>query len=467
MPALRPSKTSREGETAVKDLNPASILWAHQLKRENGYLLSRMTDLESTHKKYDSRIKAAEAIAKDMKAATKETKQLSARMKAIETDNEGLLEVIGKLHEEKDELMEDARVKMTDAQQSISALQTQYKSIETKLQQATVNHQSVVEKLNELEVKVRNEGNTAQKLVKKNDPGDIKVLTSRLDAIESLRKDEMRKNQLLLDKVLELEKANAELQARSLERQKEVISLSGPCTKCIPPILPPSQNTTERFESSPTPETPPPWPSGETTLNDSFESRYGSSRPGPARRREPLDESPSVNAQFRKLARKIPSPSRNNTRVVETPLPSMTYTENQATPIPNAQMNRHESTGSSKYNGANARKKRKDAPSQDPRHSPGRSKKQKTVPDENRSTGAGSARQTIQIQRRMQSTKALQHTRNLPDLRAAQEPKTPLKGKKAKRRRREIVQPVDTETFARMHASSLLRTGLPSATLAL
>ncbi|KAK5172288.1 uncharacterized protein LTR77_003926 [Saxophila tyrrhenica] len=68
--------------------SPTSLLWAHQLKRENGHLLKRMQDLENSHQTHADRIKSAETAAKSI--ASGEITSLTQQVKTLQDKDSGL-----------------------------------------------------------------------------------------------------------------------------------------------------------------------------------------------------------------------------------------------------------------------------------------------------------------------------------------------------------------------------------------
>ncbi|KAF2187761.1 hypothetical protein K469DRAFT_748968 [Zopfia rhizophila CBS 207.26] len=312
---LNAQRDSTQLDDMAPPSDPASLLWAHQLKREHGHLLDRLKDLEATHESYDARIKATEAISEGMKAIVKNMRQMAMRITAIEEDNKDVKDWIKRLDGERQARMREDGEKVKKVQQWVTELETQHKSIEAKVQQASLSHRSIMEKIEMIESIIQKQGKSAEKLAKKNDPNHVKVLMLRLDAMDSRRNEELRKAQALQDRVASFERTCQAYNSKNNELQAEVARLNGILRMGKPQPLPSSEATTEWFQSSnPTnvqvPASPLPRP-----ICDKQQTSL-------------LEESPSFNAQQRKTARIIERPSQN-AQVVHTQIETQTQGQSQ------------------------------------------------------------------------------------------------------------------------------------------
>lgn len=87
---------SEQAIMAARPSSPTSLLWAHQLKREHGYLLKRMQEVEASNERQAKRIKKAETAATsgfnaDIAALAKQVKALDedhvrTRLSKLEDD---------------------------------------------------------------------------------------------------------------------------------------------------------------------------------------------------------------------------------------------------------------------------------------------------------------------------------------------------------------------------------------------
>lgn len=67
---------------------PADLLWRQRFQKQHAHLLERMNGLEEKDAVYDGRTKKAEQAAAACNGATKEIKELKARLKAFEEDEQ-------------------------------------------------------------------------------------------------------------------------------------------------------------------------------------------------------------------------------------------------------------------------------------------------------------------------------------------------------------------------------------------
>lgn len=211
-----PSRGSGQPDpVALSSSESASLLWAHQLKREHGFLLERMNRVESQHNayhaqhnSYEARIKVAEATAESMKRE--------------------LLIAIDEIDSERNEWTASTQVRIeklsTEVESArklpprLSALETQVGELETE---AASSHQVLVQKIWAVEAALQKTEVERQKVVKKSDSSDTTVLSHRLDAMEVRRKEDERKAAAMQDKMDMLERLchsynekNKDLQAR-------------------------------------------------------------------------------------------------------------------------------------------------------------------------------------------------------------------------------------------------------------
>lgn len=225
--------------------SPTSLLWAHQLKREHGHLLNRMKDLEKSHEAYESRIKATEVIADGMKNRASEIKEMVTRISAIEEDDKDVKEWVKKLDEERRVRMREDVERVKSLQQKLAALERQWQKSQLEAQKISSDHSMAITRIEELEHEIQRQGKSADKLSKKNDPADIKVLMRRLDAIESHRTGDSRIHRELLDKIADLEGANRQLVTKTESFRIEITRLNSEMRSRQMEVIPSSEATTE------------------------------------------------------------------------------------------------------------------------------------------------------------------------------------------------------------------------------
>lgn len=147
--------------------DPSGLLWGHQLKREHGFLLDRMKKVEAEHDSNAARLKIAEAAAESMQNK--------------------VIRAIDEVDEERKKWIDSAEVRLKELKEDmekVKKIQPRLAALETEVQQAAPNHQSALKKIETVEELARKEACSPKKLVKKNDPSDVRVLALRLDAME-------------------------------------------------------------------------------------------------------------------------------------------------------------------------------------------------------------------------------------------------------------------------------------------
>ncbi|KAF2203755.1 hypothetical protein GQ43DRAFT_242192 [Delitschia confertaspora ATCC 74209] len=360
MRANRTELLSAADDTPSKAKVQPSLLWANQLKREHGYLLGRMDDLETMHGGYGGRIKAIEFMVNDTKLAIKDMKQMAVRIKAIEEDVEDAKgQMLSSATETQKNMMEHAG-EIKKLRQKLSGLETRYGNIEEATERASYDYRSLMRKVQGLEDTMQKQGKSTEKLVKKDDVNNIKVVLMRLDAIESRmmrvdafhsQKNETREDtQLLFSRITNLERAVQESNVKNRLIREEIARLNTLLGSDEVPVQPSSGNTTKRFRSSAEPEVLVP--------------ASPLPRPVDERHREHIsDESPIVNAQLRKArsdTRALARPSQHDAQIVNSPVNSETQ-QGQTQKRPEAPQNK-QPPPENRLSLANAGRKRKMAP---------------------------------------------------------------------------------------------------------
>jgi chromosome segregation ATPase len=195
--------------------NPASLLWAQQLKRENGHLLARMDSLETEHRTYNARFKSAETAADIARATDQKVKELSSRVDAIRDDENKQKDLYGRIIGDNHAKMEKASETWRKTQQKVSTLDTQYRSMQADMQQTSSSHDSTSRSIEAIQVALRRLEGTANS-------SDDGALIRRLDTIESYRSKEAEEARRMRDKVTSLERTCQTIIARNSELQAEV-----------------------------------------------------------------------------------------------------------------------------------------------------------------------------------------------------------------------------------------------------
>ena len=183
--------------------SPTSLLWAHQLKREHEHLLDRVKDIAKSQKAHDVKVHAIGASDERIFA---QFEDMMTRIAAIEEGNQDVKELIEKLVGERPIKPGGGVENISRLADQIAALDSHTKKVGIGVQQTLSTYRIVIKKIEDLEAKVQKRERT--ETLRKNDPVDVTVLTRRLDAIESRRNDDAIRTKTLVGRMEALEQAS-------------------------------------------------------------------------------------------------------------------------------------------------------------------------------------------------------------------------------------------------------------------
>lgn len=232
---LKPLHAAREDSINMvqRPASPTSLLWAHQLKKEHAHLLERMKALEAMSKDVVARMEEAEATTAAARETVTRVADMAARIAAIEEDDNDVRQWITKLDEERQAQARKGDDKLQSLSRKIGLLDAEMKRREVEEKEAKRRDDEILKRLVQLEVAREADKKAADKLVRKNDPVN-KGLSRRLDAFESRRNEDDTKIAALLQKIKALESSNHELSTKTQQIQKKLESARTPRNH-IPP----------------------------------------------------------------------------------------------------------------------------------------------------------------------------------------------------------------------------------------
>jgi chromosome segregation ATPase len=202
--------------------NPASLLWAHQLKREHGYLLVRLSKVETEHGTFDERIRTAERVTESVKTSVEE---LSRLVKDNEEADDARLEWATKSLDVQRRMLADIE-RIETSQAKTPQLEAKVYGLQNQLQQALSDHRSILQKLRALEAEMQARKGEMESLAHKNGLSDTRLLMLRLDALELNRKDNERRTEQMQSKIASLEEQCQAANARNTELESRLEALS-------------------------------------------------------------------------------------------------------------------------------------------------------------------------------------------------------------------------------------------------
>lgn len=208
---------------STKPSSPTSLLWAHQLKREHGYLLKRMQDLEATTEQQQKRIKSAESAAKS--GANADVTALTKQIKALE--DSGLARRVSKLEGRMKEKTEEFEVQAANLSEQVSALQKVSEAREEEKAKAFPKEKALLKWIGEVKDELKTYEQRLGVVGRKVDEVRLDDIRTQLDGLTEQVEREGGRMKRLEESVMALEGVNGELRKRNGELVAEVQKAKG------------------------------------------------------------------------------------------------------------------------------------------------------------------------------------------------------------------------------------------------
>lgn len=201
--------------------SPTSLLWAHQLKREHGYLLERITKLEGTSDVHDSRLDAVANIASA--AQSEDVEKLAKRVEAIEDDGVG--KRVAKVERDVKERLETVQAETEALVLQIAALEGDSRTKDEERKKASSKEKALLKRLGAVEQSVEDEQKVVKMLEQDLAANDTDELREQLGALMAYRKRDELDARTLAKKVTALEAANKEMMKANESFREEMTKL--------------------------------------------------------------------------------------------------------------------------------------------------------------------------------------------------------------------------------------------------
>jgi hypothetical protein len=111
---------------APRPSSPTSLLWAHQIKRENAHLLSRMKALETATEELKGKVMTIDTSNKKTCETVKACSALEVRVQLIEEDDKEQQMRFGALDKDRNDRIEKQEFTLNVMAKKVRALETQY-----------------------------------------------------------------------------------------------------------------------------------------------------------------------------------------------------------------------------------------------------------------------------------------------------------------------------------------------------
>jgi hypothetical protein len=212
----------------VRTTSPTALLWAHQLKREHNHLLNRIKTLETANSALTSRMNTTEKSNQDAVKAIDTVNELSLKVQLIEDDDSSQHRRFEELDRDRGERFEKLGEGVKKVEKRLVALEKGFNDRDEQSQEkregSAREKELLVERINTLEkeyAKLKEGAAKGEKLARKDDAANTKVLNRRIEALEARRKDEGMKVKGMLEKFDKIEKSWSTTQGqlkRALDR---------------------------------------------------------------------------------------------------------------------------------------------------------------------------------------------------------------------------------------------------------
>ena len=199
--------------------SPTSLLWAYQLKREHGYLLQRMNDLETRNEDHDSRIKLAESAG--LESSSKEVKKLAQQVKTLQESDvqKRLADMESGIAEKMDDLQAESEAHTL----VIASLQDQQKAAPGEYKRdAAAREQMMLKRISEMESGLKKYEISLDRMGKRLDQTRFDQIKTQLEDLMKQAKIDSEDMERMVRSIAALEAGNAELTKANAELERKL-----------------------------------------------------------------------------------------------------------------------------------------------------------------------------------------------------------------------------------------------------
>lgn len=193
---------------AARPSSPTSLLWAHQLKREHGYLLKRVQKLESENEKHDDRIKSAENAARS--STSGDIESLAQQVKAME--DSGVTQRVTDMEANVTRKLDDVEAESEAMTMQIAALQKDDAVTKAEREKALTKEKALLRRISDVEQGLKKYEQTLDRIGRQVNDDRLQQIKDQLENLAKQVKKEGSQMKLLEESVKVLEDANRELQ---------------------------------------------------------------------------------------------------------------------------------------------------------------------------------------------------------------------------------------------------------------
>lgn len=218
---------------APRPSSPTSLLWAHQLKREHGYLLERVQQVEAAGKQHEERLKTAETTA--IEAAHHDVAALSEQVKALSED--GIKKRLAKVEKDVVSKLEAMEAEGEATMLKVASLEKDKLQAEDEKRKNFIKEKALLTRMNDLEAGLAAYQRTLESAGRQVDDENMKKIMAQLDSLCHQVKKGGAEMIRLEGSVRLLEAANKELREVNDNLAAKVVQMAAR-RKSVPPELP-------------------------------------------------------------------------------------------------------------------------------------------------------------------------------------------------------------------------------------
>ncbi|KAK5133262.1 hypothetical protein LTR08_007996 [Meristemomyces frigidus] len=202
--------------------SPTSLLWAHQLKREHGFLLGRMQQLESSNQQQDDRLKNTETVAKT--TASNDISALAEQVKAL--DGDAINRRVAEVEKEVMSKLEDVQTESEAIVMKLASLEKDEALVEEERRKAFNKEKALLKRVCEVEGSLEEYQQSLDRVGRRVDEASIGTIKTQLEGLAKQVGREGSEMKRLEESIEVLEAANGELKGANERLAAEVAKLA-------------------------------------------------------------------------------------------------------------------------------------------------------------------------------------------------------------------------------------------------
>lgn len=207
---------------APRPSSPTSLLWAHQLKREHGYLLQRMQNLEAKNENHDSRLTAAESATSIN--SNQEIEGLAEQVKAL--NEAGVEKRIADMEKNVAEKLDEVQAESEAHTIQIASLQNDTQMAEEERRKTAGKDKVLLKRIDEVETHLKKYEKALGQIGKRLDESRFEQIKGQLEGLTKEVKQEGEQMKWLQESITALESANAELLKANEKLDREISKMA-------------------------------------------------------------------------------------------------------------------------------------------------------------------------------------------------------------------------------------------------